>query len=102
MLGTSLPNGEAVVNLSGTGALLQVSLTWQPPGSSADPVAGYNIYRSADGGASYQLLNPSVLTLTNYFDANVLSGRTYNYVVESVDAAGNQSAPSNSATVSIP
>ena len=57
----STNNGTAVVSLSGTGTTVshQVNLSWSPPSSSADPVAGYNIYRSTGGGAA-QMINPSV------------------------------------------
>ena len=102
ILSTSLANAITVVNLSGTGELLQVSLNWDAPTSSADPVAGYNVYRSSDGGASYQLLNSPIVTQTSYIDAAVSAGQTYDYVVASVDASGNQSAPSNMASVVVP
>jgi fibronectin type 3 domain-containing protein len=109
IVSTALANGTAVINLSGTGVLFGVDLTWYPPCSSPDPVAGYNIYRSLDGGNSYQLLNSLAAAKAAcnvqvaYSDANnLLSGQTYDYVVESVDASGVTSAPSNMASVSIP
>jgi hypothetical protein len=94
----------ATVSLSGTGASAgsyKVSLTWTAPASSADAVAGYNIYRATSSGA-YQLLNTSVNAPTSYTDSNVQSGATYNYEVMSVDAEGNQSSPSNVYTATIP
>jgi len=48
------------------------------------------------------LLNGSVNTTTSYTDTGVQSGSSYTYYVESVDAQGNPSGPSNTATVSIP
>ena len=82
----------------------QVNLSWDAPTSSPDPVAGYNAYRSPSGVASYQQLNATELPLTptTYSDVTVVGGNSYDYIVESVDASGVTSAPSNVATVSIP
>jgi hypothetical protein len=93
---------KAVIALSGTGATYQVGLTWQAPATSTDPVAGYNIYRSPSGSSTYELVNSSVETQTAYTDNTVQTGQTYDYVVESVDASGNESAPSTMASVVIP
>ena len=80
----------------------QVNLAWQPPASSADPVAGYNLYRQAPGGG-YTLLNSSgPVTGTAFVDPAVSTGLSYSYYVESVDAQGNPSGPSNTVIVSIP
>ncbi len=102
ILSTSLANGATVINLSGTGVPLQVSLSWDAPSSSPDPVAGYHIYRSPDGGTSYELLNLSIVTDTAFLDTTVQNGQTYDYIVESVDASGTESPPSNMASVTIP
>ncbi len=82
----------------------QVHLTWDAPSSSPDPVATYNAYRAPSGGTSYVLLNttPIPLTPTTYSDPTVQFGQTYNYIVESVDAQGVTSTPSNTAVVPIP
>jgi len=100
----SSTNATVVVGLSGTGGSTshQVTLTWDAPGSSSDPVAGYNVYRSASGSSTYQLLNSSVETGTSYVDTNVQSGSTYDYIVKSVDASGVESTASNEATATIP
>jgi hypothetical protein len=96
--------GTAAISLSGTGQTVahQVNLTWNAPTDLTDPVAGYNVYRAASGSSSYQLLNSSVNTTTDYTDGTVQNGTSYSYYVESVDASGNLSAPSNTFTVSIP
>jgi fibronectin type 3 domain-containing protein len=103
IVSTSLSNPAQIVNLSGTGtsATYQVSLTWQAP-TSTDPIAGYNIYRSSNGGVNYQGMNTSLVAQTAFVDSSVQAGQTYEYLVESVDAAGNVSSPSNLATVAIP
>jgi len=105
IVSTSLTNPIAIVSLSGTGVVgvtYFVNLSWDAPTSSTDPVAGYNVYRSRDGASAYQQLNAAVVTQTTYVDTGVQDGQTYDYIVESVDASGVESAPSNTANVAIP
>jgi hypothetical protein len=105
IVSTSLTNPIAIIGLSGTGVvgvLYQVNLSWDAPTSSPDPVAGYNVYRSPDGASTYQQLNAAAVTQTTYVDTGIQSGQTYDYIVESVDASGMESAPSNTAAVPIP
>lgn len=104
IVSTSLANATTVVNLSGIGnaSAYEVSLAWQAPDTSADPIAGYDIFRSSDGGATYQQINSSLVSQTDYTDGSVQAGQTYNYMVESVDTSGVQSVPSNLAAVTIP
>ena len=99
----SSTNATVTIGLSGTGesASHQVTLNWDAPSSSSDPVAGYNVYRSISGGAN-QLINTSIETLTAYVDSTVASGSTYNYTVTSVDSTGVESVPSNEVTVTVP
>lgn len=94
----------ATISLSGTGQVIvyQVDLTWNAPVNSPDPVAGYNVYRATGGSQSYQLLNALVNLSTSFIDTTVQSGGSYSYFVESVDAKGTQSGPSNTYLVSIP
>jgi hypothetical protein len=93
----------ATLALSGTGvqSSYAVDLTWQAPGSSADPVTGYNIYREVSGG-SWQRLNTSVNAGTTFADSTVQNGLSYTYQITSVDAQGNESAPSNTYAAAIP
>jgi hypothetical protein len=95
--------GTADVALSGTGTAVahSVDLSWTPPSSSADPVAGYNIYRAISGG-SLALVNSSPDSSVTYVDSAVVSGTTYNYVVKSVDSSGVESVASNEITAAIP
>jgi hypothetical protein len=103
-LTTNCSMGPMAVSLSGTGqaSSYEVEMSWEAPESSADPVAGYNIYRTVSGSSTYQLLNSSVDSPTTYVDTTVASGTGYNYYVTSVDAEGNESAPSNIYSVTIP
>lgn len=71
-----------------------VVLTWSAPASSPDPVTGYNVYRAEAGFRAFARLNASPITSTTYTDNNVQPGAAYTYYVVSVDAHGNQSAPS--------
>jgi len=104
----SSTSGNAVISLSGTGETGssgtpgEVNLTWVAPANSPDPVAGYNVYRSASGAYSFAQLNSSVVTQTTYVDTTAQTGQAYDYIVESVDASGTTSAPTNIASVNIP
>ena len=100
----SSTNGTAVIALSGTGtaASYAVDLSWDAPGSSSDPVAGYNVYRAPSGSSTYVLLNSTDDTATTYVDSTVQDGLIYDYIVESVDASGVESVASNMVAVTIP
>jgi hypothetical protein len=104
IVSTALSNPTDIITLTGTGdsTAYEVNLSWNPPISSTDPIAGYNVYRSPSGGSSYQQINTSVLTQTAFVDTAVEVGQTYDYIVESVDSTGNSSAPSNMASVTTP
>jgi hypothetical protein len=95
----------STISLSGTGETgttsYEVNLSWNAPSSSPVGVTGYNIYRATGSSASYQLINSSADTSTSYTDSTVASNTSYSYYVESVDAQGDHSVPSNSYTVSV-
>jgi fibronectin type 3 domain-containing protein len=65
-------------------------------------VAGYNVYRALSGTTAYQQLNSYADTQVAFEDSTVQAGLTYDYMVESVDASGVESVPSNIAVVAIP
>ncbi len=100
----SSSGATTVVNLTGSGLSIpyQVNLSWNAPASSPDPVTGYNVFRAPTGTTTYQQLNTSTVTATNYIDGSVQNGTTYDYVVKSVDAVGSSSVPSNTYTAAIP
>jgi fibronectin type 3 domain-containing protein len=79
-----------------------VDLNWKAPGSSPLPVIGYNIYRSSDGGLSYDRLNASPIPETKYRDSAIENGLTYRYVIRSVSAGGVESTYSDTVDVTIP
>lgn len=78
-----------------------VLLAWTPPGPPATPalaVTGYLVFRST-GAATPTQLTAAPITATTFTDATVAPSTTYDYYLTSVDAAGTQSAPSNTAQV---
>jgi Abnormal spindle-like microcephaly-assoc'd, ASPM-SPD-2-Hydin len=95
-------NSSASIALSGTGVTHQIALNWTAPSDNSDPVAGYRVYRATSGSSSYALLNSSATSQTTYTDATAASGTSYQYYVTSVDSAGSESTPSNTATVAVP
>ncbi len=99
---TSSTNGTATVSLSGTGAPHEVDLSWSAPASSSDPAAGYNVYRSANGGTSYQALGSVAASQTTYMDNTAAGGQSYDYIVKSFDSSHVESAASNMTSVTIP
>ena len=79
-----------------------VILTWSAPASSTDPVAGYKILRAASSSGPFTALFSTPITVLTYTDSSVVAGDSYSYEAVSVDASGNQSAPSNVFTATIP
>lgn len=102
IVSTSASNPTVTLALSGTGVVGTVSLTWDAPTTSIDPVATYNVYRGVSGSSTYQLIGSTTLSQTSYTDSAAATGTEYNYYVTSVDASGVESVPSNTATVDIP
>jgi fibronectin type 3 domain-containing protein len=102
----SSSNPTATFAMSGTGTSAatshQIDLTWSAPAQTSDPVAGYNVYRAANGTTSYQRLNSSPVGSTNYTDSAVTSGQAYTYIVKSVDNSGAESASSNASIATVP
>jgi hypothetical protein len=83
----------APTGLSSTSAISTIFLDWN---NNTEPdLAGYNVYRSTTSGSGYVLLNGSLLSSSDYADANVTNDTTYYYVVTAVDAAGFESVYSS-------
>jgi fibronectin type 3 domain-containing protein len=81
-------------NLNATAGAGQVALGWQPSTDNVG-VTGYRVYR---GGAQIATLGPGA---TSYTDTGLAPG-PYSYTVRAVDAAGNVSDPSNTASATVP
>ena len=78
-----------------------VTLSWQAPRAvSGVTIVGYNVYRRASEGESFVRIATDVSQ--PYEDRMVSSGRTYFYVVTSVDQAGRESRFSAAIKVEIP
>lgn len=89
--------------LAGVSCAQTVQISWDAPVSTADPIAGYSVYRQAADGSFVMLnnLNGSIAT-TSFLDHSVTGGGTYVYMVESVDVSGVDSAPSGTVSVFVP
>ena len=79
-----------------------VVLHWQPPTKSSEAVVGYNVYRTDGASSAPVKINSSVLHSATYKDKSVQRGQSYSYSIRSVDAKGNESAPSAPWSVTIP
>lgn len=70
-----------------------LTLSWQ---DRSDNEAGFRIYRSADGGATFAPIAEVPADLTTWTDRGLLVGATYAYFITAY-AAEVESAPSNTA-----
>ena len=94
----AIPSGLQAV-FSGVGQSPFIDLTWNP---NMDPdLAGYNVYRWAEGSAP-ERINTELVLISSFRDASVSSGHTYSYAVAAVDVRGNESARSQPASESVP
>jgi hypothetical protein len=76
-----------------------VTLTWT---ASTSSVAGYNVYRAAQSGGPYTMINTALQPGTSYADLSVQAGNTYYYVVTAADSSGTESVNSNEVTAAVP
>jgi len=95
----AVPSGLQAV-YSGGGQPGFIDLVWAP-GTEVD-LAGYTVYRREQGSAASQKINPELVKVPAFRDANVKPGHEYFYSVSSVDVRGNQSAPSAEVNESVP
>ena len=72
-----------------------VAVTWDP--SISPGVMGYRVYRGTSSGGPYTRISEGLVANTNYVDYRVEAGTAYYYIVTAVDAANNESGPSNQA-----
>ena len=80
----------------------RVTLTWHaPPPRKGVTVVGYNVYRRTNEGGSFVKIADKV-PISLYEDRMVSSGRTYIYVVTSVDQVGRESRFSAETKAEIP
>ena len=82
--------------------LHSATLTWQAGTPGANPIAGYNVFRSTRSGGPYSQINSALVSGLTYFDPGLASGTTYYYVIATVDSKGNQSFASPEAAAVVP
>ncbi len=87
---------SAPQNFTATASGSNVILNWSS--NAETDLAGYNIYRGSSQG--WLKINISLIAGNTYTDSNLLNG-TYAYRITAVDTAGNESLPSNEASVTI-
>jgi hypothetical protein len=83
--------GFFATNPDTTAGPFSVDLIWQPvtePGLVAG-LAGYNVYREADGAR--KKLNAAIVALPSFHDATAVGSVRYRYSVTAVDGKGNES-----------
>jgi chitodextrinase len=95
---TTAPSAPTSLSATAT-AYNNVDLSW---GASSDNlgVTGYRIQRSTNGGAF--VVVKQVGAVTGYSDNTVAGSTSYTYRVQALDAAGNVSQASNSASATTP
>lgn len=95
------PQGLVVVFVPAVGeAPAHIDLSWAI--NSETDIAGYNVYRSEQEGASGTRLNPELLLTPAFRDMNAVPGRRYLYTVTAVDRSGNESPASAAAPGGVP
>jgi Protein of unknown function (DUF1573)/Immunoglobulin I-set domain len=95
-------NSPDSISLSGTGVAVvnhSVGLSWLP---STSAVMGYNTYSSAQSGGPYTKLTSTPVASTSFSDSTVQAGKTYYFVVTSVDSSNTESAYSSEVSALVP
>ncbi|HEU4751948.1 MAG TPA: fibronectin type III domain-containing protein [Armatimonadota bacterium] len=92
--------GLGLASLVAAVTLSSFSPVGEPTGTTAGTTAGMAPGEAWKAG--YTRLNATPLTVPRYTDPTVQPGSTYTYRVTAVDQAGNESAPSDPVTVTVP
>ena len=92
------PTGLQAV-FSSVGQKPFVDLTWAP--NMESDLAGYNVFRSLEGGEPVKL-NKQLVPVPSFRDDNVVPGKTYLYSVSAVDLRGNESPYSAETKETVP
>ncbi|WP_105970344.1 pectinesterase family protein [Streptomyces geranii] len=90
----------AATGLSATVDGDDIDLTWTAPADS--DVAGYQVFRSANGAAATLISGDGLLAATAFTDSTAVQGTAYTYTVVTTDTSGNVSDASGSATATVP
>jgi hypothetical protein len=81
--------------LTAVAGVNSIELAWER--NTEDDFAGYQVYRSTEGGAPERIAGP--VDAPTFSDRAVEVGKKYRYTVTAVDRTGNESAPSTAAEV---
>ncbi|MDP9354881.1 MAG: hypothetical protein M3R02_06285 [Chloroflexota bacterium] len=93
---TPVPQPPAApTDLTGSPQGAGIRLRWTDQAATED---GYTVYRSSDGGESFELIATLAPDTKSYRDMDVPSG-TYDYYVTASSVSGGESIPSNQVTV---
>jgi dimethylglycine catabolism A len=93
------PQWKSVEPLKVLARTNQIRLNWEQA-TDNEQVAGYEIWRSENGGKSYQHIY--TVGTSMYTDNLAMSGRKYQYYILAYDLAGNKSPRSNIIEVEMP
>ncbi len=92
-LSIALTSGMLFYSVRHTPLRRHTTLHWNP---SATPLVQYNIYRSTDSNAFEKI---GVSPYPDFEDDAITPGHVYRYYTRAEDAAGHESAPSNTVSV---
>ncbi|WP_078594046.1 S8 family serine peptidase [Evansella clarkii] len=98
LVGADTDPPGAPENLEALSSSIGITLNWEAPGDM--DVAGYNVYRSTDGGDNYELLGST--SNTRFTDSDTEGGQEYFYTVTAYDFSNNESDRSNEASAVAP
>ena len=76
-----------------------IELLWSP--SAEEDLAGYRVYRAAEGAPPEKLAEVAV-GKTSYLDETARQGVVYRYALAAFDQSGNESPPSDSVEATLP
>jgi Abnormal spindle-like microcephaly-assoc'd, ASPM-SPD-2-Hydin len=99
---SNAPDSPLEVALTGTAAEMSrqsVSLKWE---TAEGAESGYFVYRASEPGGPYAKLLTAASPNAEFTDSGLAAGRTYYYVVTSVDGNGVESGYSDEIVVSVP
>ncbi len=83
-----VPAGIMAIN----GQTRKVTIYWQPVGTPADGIKGYQVYRAENDKGPFRLLGDVTANITSFTDESALgNGTTYFYKVGSFDDGGDLS-----------
>ena len=101
---TTAPSAPVLDSISKNGDIL-LRPNWSNTNSPGDGVVGYNVYRWLDGESASTKIKMNTGLVDNPYirfdDHTVARGVSYRYHITALDAAGNESSPSNDKSKSL-